>query len=298
MPREHLAQPRSPAQLARTPRAAGEAIQAPCPAALTRRQPHAKRLRARAFTLEARRDCARTDGCCLASSQVHRSRPPSSTPTFLGSTRSVSSRSFEWCAARAARPPLTRTRSPAARSYPPRSATANHRLAAVERVLVSPCFPSHIPSCAGRLEYVMSDFVTRQRPPSAPRTAPSASRRCARVRTHATGCRVRERRFGHAVHVVRGVWRRSWAQSLRGRRDACGGVRHAACGGHAGERGRAARDLPARCRPAGGCGWACWQAHGVVWGTADPLVMYALPIVCHGPCLRTWSRSRKLVRAL
>ena len=208
-------------------------------------------LHALAFTLEARRDCARTDGCCLASSQVHRSRPPSSTPTFLGSTRSVSSRSFEWCAARAARPPLTRTRSPAARSYPPRSAAASpsatgSRLAAVERVLVSPCSPSHIPSCAGRLEYVMSDFVTRQRPPSAPRTAPSASRRCARVRTHATGCRVRERRFGRAVHVVRGVWRRSWAQSLRGRRDACGGVRHAACGGHAGERGRAARDLTAR----------------------------------------------------
>ena len=92
MPREHLAQPRSPAQLARTPRAAGEAIQASFPTALTRRQPHAKRLRARAFTLEARRDCARTDGCCLASSQVHRSRPPSSTPTILGSARLLSSR--------------------------------------------------------------------------------------------------------------------------------------------------------------------------------------------------------------
>ena len=138
--------------------------------------------------------------------------------------------------------------------YPPRSAAAKHRLAAAERVLVSPCSPSHILSCAGRLEHAMSDFVTGQRPPSAPRTAPSASRRCARVRTHATGCRVRERRFGRAVHVVRGVWRRSWAQSLRGRRDACGGVRHAARGGHAGERGHAARDLPARCRPAGG-----WQ---------------------------------------
>ena len=43
MPREHLAQPCSPAQRTRTPRAAGEAIRASCPAALTRRQPHAKR---------------------------------------------------------------------------------------------------------------------------------------------------------------------------------------------------------------------------------------------------------------
>ena len=194
----------------------------------------------------------RVVAAAAASSQVHRSRPPSSTATILGSTSSVSSRSSQRCAARAVRPPLTRTRSPAARSHPPRSAAANHRLAAVERVLVSPCSPSHNLSCAGRLEYVMSNFVTRQRPPSAPRTAPSASRRCARVRTHATGCRVRERRFGRAVHVVRGVWRRSWAQALRGRQDACGGVRHAACGGHAGERGRAARDLPAGWRPAGG----------------------------------------------
>ena len=142
-------------------------------------------LHALAFTVAARRDCARTTVACLASSQVHRSRPTSSTTTILGSTGSFFSRSFERCAARAARPPLTRTRSPAARSYPPRSAAANHRLAAVERVLVSPCSPSHILSCAGRLEYVMSDFVTRQRPPSAPRTAPSASRRCACVRTHA-----------------------------------------------------------------------------------------------------------------
>ena len=239
-----------------------------------------------------------TDGCCLASSQVHRSRPPSSTTTILGSTGSFSSRSFQRCAARAVRPPLTRTRSPAARSYPPRSAAAANRLAAAERVFVSPCSPSHLLSCAGRSNYVMSNTLTRQRPPSAPQTARSASRRCARVCTHATGCRVRERRFGRAVHVVRGVWRRSWAQSLRGRRDARDGVRHAVRGGDAGERGRAARDLPARGRPASECGWACWQARGVVWGTADCLVMYVLPIVCHGPCLCTWSRSHKLVRAL
>ena len=43
MPRKHLAQPRSPAQRARMPRAAGEVIQASCLTSLTHRQPHAKR---------------------------------------------------------------------------------------------------------------------------------------------------------------------------------------------------------------------------------------------------------------
>ena len=62
---------------------------------------------------------------------------------------------------------------------------------------------------------------------------------------------------------------------------------------YAGDPGRAARDLPARCRLAGGGGWACWQAHGVVWGTANPLVMYVLPIVCH-----SWAMPVKLGHGL
>ena len=164
-------------------------------------------LHALAFTVAARRDCARTTVACLASSQVHRSRPPSSTTTILGSTGSFSSRSFERCAARAVRPPLTRTRSPAARSYPPRSAAANHRLAAVERVFVSPCSPSHLLSCAGRSNYVMSNTLTRQRPPSAPQTARSASRTCVvRSRAHA---RDRVPREGAAVRArcARCAWR-------------------------------------------------------------------------------------------
>ena len=102
-----------------------------------RPQPAGSRLRrarrALAFTYAARRDCARTHGCCLSSSQEHSSRPPPRAAMIPGSIRMFSSRCFEWCAARAVRPPLTRTRAPAARPHPRRSAAATAPLAAVER---------------------------------------------------------------------------------------------------------------------------------------------------------------------
>ena len=156
MPGEHLAPPRTPAQRARTPRATGEAISPSYPTALTRRKPTATRLcRALAFTYAARRDRARTDGCCLSSSQVRCSRYPPRAAMIPGSLRTASSSCFEWCAARAVRPPLTRTHPPAARSHPRRSAAATARLAAVERTFASLDTLSPIHVRAGRSDYAI-----------------------------------------------------------------------------------------------------------------------------------------------
>ena len=171
----------APAQRARTPRAAGEAIKALCLAALTRRKPPATRLPSPGIYIcspPRLRPSAPTAACALSDRSIALS------VVFLGapwlSGRSASARTRQ-CAGRGVRPASKRTRSLAARSFPRRSAAADPRSAAVERISVSALVPYSLLLCAGRSDYVVGDFVAGQAVPGARRTAREARRERVRL---------------------------------------------------------------------------------------------------------------------
>ena len=213
----------------------------------------------------------------------------------MPSLHAFSSRCIAWYAGRERQRTHRRTRLPSARMHPHRSAAAVTRLAVVERVSASPCPPTHPFLCAGRSFYVFGDLLAGQRLPSAPQSARSASRARALVRAHTRRWCVSVRRSGLAVCGVGGARQRSWARSMRTR-----GARAVVCG-TPGVVGVVTRAVPRRAiacvmqagrRSADG---RAWRVHSIVWGTAYPLVMRALPRGHVGECLRAWGRCHKHV---
>jgi hypothetical protein len=155
-------------------------------------------------------------------------------------TRRTSVRS-RTCAACLVDHTLSAARALDARSTPLPSAVLATLWPALEGIFVSPCSPTDIPSCAGRVSGVSATVFAHQVLESAPESARASPRRARLARVRAHGVPRRGRRFMGRERVGGGVRRRSWRLSMSTARGAYAGVRRVAAGRRGARRGLAAR---------------------------------------------------------
>ena len=170
-----------------------------------------------------------------------RASPASSTAVKVGSIGIYGSRRTRTCAACLVDRTLSATRALDARSTPLPSAVLATLWPALEGIFVSPCSPTDIPLCAGRVSGVSATIFAHQVLESAPESARALPRRARLARVRAQGVPRRGRRFMGRERVGGGVRRRSWRLSISKARGAYAGVRRVAVGRRGARRGLAAR---------------------------------------------------------
>ena len=165
-----------------------------------------------------------------------RASPASSTAMKVGSIGIYGSRRTR-CGSNAER----RAGARRALSTPLPSAVLATLWPALEGIFVSPCSPTDIPLCVGRVSGVSAAIFAHQVLESAPESARASPRRARLARVRAHGVLRRGRRFMGRERVGGGVRRRSWRLSISTARGAYAGVRRVAAGRRGARRGLAAR---------------------------------------------------------
>jgi hypothetical protein len=170
-----------------------------------------------------------------------RASPASSTAMKVGSIGIYGSRRTRACAACLMDRTLSAARALDAHATPLPSAVLATLWPALEGIFVSPCSPTDIPLCAGRVSGVSATVCAHQALESAPESARAWPRRARLARVRAQGVPRRGRRFMGRERVGGGVRRRSWRLSISTARGAYAGVRRVAAGRRAAPCGLAAR---------------------------------------------------------
>ena len=172
----------------------------------------------------------------------HDTRSPGHTTAILSAIDAYSLSCDQRCAAVAVDPTLSATRALGVRSLSPRSSVPAGPRSALERVYASPPFPTGVSSVAAPSASPLPSSLARRRYTSVRCCAQHASRRATPMWAVSHACRIGRDRHAASVCAVRRVVPRARELPMRTRRGASVGVRHVACGGRGGERGRAPCD--------------------------------------------------------